>query len=160
MSITRKVSRSPASQHRVSLVVTAERAALHVGAGSVVVSGIEYALSSEQTYTLTTRALRTQVIGYLVRNRDSGAVAVLVDEIVTDGADVPFDFAGSRWEQLHMLYSFAVPANVDDLTDLAIDVWTIEAPVEAASVDGSAGVKEGEMPTGAELLRARLRGRA
>jgi hypothetical protein len=66
--------------------------------------------------------------GHLVRSRSTGKVSVLVDEVIDDGADEPFQFKGSPYEPIANLFYAYLPAGNNDLSKANVVVYRIEGP--------------------------------
>jgi len=130
MSIQIQMQFALATAYACTVPLRVEPTRLVVEAGSFVAGGVEYTLAADVQYAWEPCASARTVRITLVRERQSGAVAVVVDECVHDGVDRPYRFQGSPYEPLHVLAVGVMPAACDDATQGAWMVWHVTAPVE------------------------------
>ena len=64
----------------------------------------------------------------LVKQKETGAVTVLVDELVSDGItfDQPYEFEGGSYEPLLRIYSIPVVAGVTSLENVELQVFRMQ----------------------------------
>lgn len=80
----------------VALAVTVSGDAIVVSSGTFVVSGKTYVLEEDVRTVVSVDATDSKkVIGWLVvpKGNDGGAAELVVDEILSDGVDEPYDFS-------------------------------------------------------------------
>lgn len=118
-------SRGQAAENVFDLAVELRDGAVHVGAGTAVLRGVEYVFGGE-TIPIQSRAHDTSVIGYLVIDTDTDELVIFVDEHVQDGIDMPYIFdRGDRYRLEAHLFSFTVPVNASDLSAIDYNRWRI-----------------------------------
>lgn len=80
------------------------------GNGSFSIQGVEYKFSEPWDFDVSSDPNhRTDVVGYLVQNRNTDEVSVLVDTVVRDGISENYDFR-DEWALLERLFWIKVPA--------------------------------------------------
>lgn len=104
----------------LDLAVTVSGMVITVPAGAFINQGHNYVLASDQNYSVGASAQPRYLEGYLVKVVSTGALDVLVDEIVLDGVDVPYNFGDGTYEVLHRLFDIHVPENTIDLAPLEL----------------------------------------
>ena len=90
----------------------------------------------------------THVSGYLVFDRDEEDVTILIDEVVGDGVDEPYDFAASQYDVILVLFNVTVPAAATTLEDLDL----IVSHVVAAPKSGLQESREKQLPDREALI--------
>jgi hypothetical protein len=101
-------------QNAVALAVTVYGLQIRVTAGSFKVAGKDYSLEEDHTWVVTPSSTdMTFVDGYLVRDKQSGEVTLLVDE--TCGDEAIYDWKDSPFEHLWFLFHFGVAKDAIDL---------------------------------------------
>jgi hypothetical protein len=108
----------------------------------------DYSLGSFSSDVTPDATDPTLVCGYLVYDTVAEEMAVLIDEVVADDVDVPYEFSGSPYTVITTLFSFTLPAEATSLDGVDIAVCKIE---EAAKPDLQVA-QEGQMADRATLL--------
>ena len=130
----RKEGRPPF--HNIAPEVEIDGLTVVVKATDFRLAAVDYSLAEDQEFDVTPDANSAQhVTGYLVEEVSSGSALLLVDEVVLDGEDTPYDFDGD-YRMLHPLYWFQVPAGVESLADVEVRVHWIQAPEEESDGEG------------------------
>jgi hypothetical protein len=87
----------------------------------------DYSLGSFSSDVTPDATDPTFVCGYLVYDTVSEEMAVLIDEVVADDVDVPYEFSGSPYTVITTLFSFTLPAEATSLDGVDIAVCRIAA---------------------------------
>lgn len=112
------------SDDLVELDVSESGLDLTVAAGSFAVKGQSYDLAEDQQATVSPHATSpTWVAGYLAQHRESGEVALVVDEVVYGSGDEALDFGATEYELLHRLFTARVQAGAMNLSDIQVSVF-------------------------------------
>lgn len=84
-------------------------------------NGTAYSIEESQDFEVQSQAFPCTITGYLVKIRETGEPALLVDELLHDGVDLPYHLdGGSPYELMFVLYCFDVPPNSTDLANVTI----------------------------------------
>lgn len=119
--------KAPANIHSVVLVVEQSRMALTVKAGSFRISGQGYTLDEDFKCVISPGS---HVMGYLVENKNTGDVSVVIEE--TNEADNDtYDWISGEYNLLHSIFNVTVPSDVTTLDDVPINVFEIKEPVSS-----------------------------
>jgi hypothetical protein len=126
MPITYKYNEAVLSSYFLDLDVVVENSgtSIKVPAGSFTIEGEPRILDEDWEWDLpTSRSHSLTVLGYLVQDKESGDIQVLVDEFWNDGEDELFIFENSSpYKLLVELYGFTIqPTDPDDLN--LVDIW-------------------------------------
>lgn len=119
VDVLEQVSSDGSSQ--VDLAVRLDDQMLVVSAGSFRIMGVDHRLDEDQECEFRRDPeVDMDVFGYLVFMEDGG-VAVLVDEVLRDGKDLPFFATGvGGYHPLYLLFTFVVPAGGADDLDVKV----------------------------------------
>lgn len=121
----------PSKQTQVDLLVEVSGLNITVKAGSMVIAGKPVVLSKDTVYKASTHAQLSWLRGFLVRERTTGNVTVLVDEYVVDGEDSPFEFLPTcPYDPLYALYAAKVPSGTTDLANADFTLFRHVPPKE------------------------------
>jgi len=116
---------------QVDLTVEVSGMTVTVKSGSVKVAGKDFVLAKDVTYTASTHAQLSWLRGFIVKERTTGAVTILVDEYVVDGEDSPFEFLPTcPYDPLYALYSVKVSASTTDLANADLILYRHVPPQE------------------------------
>jgi hypothetical protein len=116
MASTLIVTRAPEALYRVDVAVALQGLRISVGAKSLVFKGETYAVGDEH-YDITCAATGGRAVGYIVKDLQTAAVSLYVNEFPVGDAGIPPDFATLGKEELHRLFSVRFAAAVTDLND-------------------------------------------
>lgn len=123
---------------------------LTVRAGDFTIVGQEYQLEDDEIFVVRADVDNyTDIFGYLVKDV-TGKVRLLVDEVVHDGEDEPFDVSASEYTPLLFIFNVRVPAQATSLDDeeLVVRRFTIrdeilkENAVRAKAVADQAAMEQ------------------
>jgi hypothetical protein len=118
-----QVVESRAPKTLVQLVVEQTGMQITVKAGTFKLSDVVETLEEDQEVTIPVRTVDTDVIGYLVRVKADGKIAVFVDEVQRDGLDDLYNFTSkSPWKLISNLFLVRVPADATTLDGETIRV--------------------------------------
>lgn len=115
----------------VSVVQPAGRVVL-IKAGTFTVGGVLHSLSEDWEWELPlNRGHSLTVLGFLVKEKDTGDIQVLIDEFWNDGSDELYQFTmDCPFEPLVELFEFTVkPEDGNSLDDVEITVRHSQAYV-------------------------------
>ena len=102
---------------------------IRVSAGDFRSAGIDYSLSEEQDYTVTAKAGKSWLVGYLATEVASGDTVVLVDHYEDPSTEM-YKFDDGVFQKIWLLFAATLPPGVTDLsTGADLQVLKI-APVE------------------------------
>lgn len=126
MSITIRASKANPADHNIELVVeVVSPTVLAVRAGTFTYERTQYALDEDQEWTLPVIPDGGMwVEGYLVVEKATGDVHVLVDEQTSGAEHYEFDGA-STFTLLNNLFSLNIPESTVSLAGLAVEVFHI-----------------------------------
>lgn len=100
-----------------------------VRSGSLTLDGAAKSLASDETFTVTNRAEKATLMGYLVEDTTDGSIHTLIDEVIDNGVDDVYVFnRGDQYKLIAYLYRVVVPSNTSDLTNVAFTRYRIIAP--------------------------------
>ena len=139
------------SVHRVALTVRQSGMTVTTEAGSFHMNEELMSLGEDTDAALTADATYdTNVVGYLARERESGAVVLAVDEVLQDGDDAACVWV--EYEPLYPLFSLVVPAGATSLDGVRIEVQHLVAPKarEKHRAPASPSEPEARTPRGGE----------
>ena len=121
------VTFSPPDLHAMDLPVALEGGLITVSSGIVKADGQDYSLEEDETFTVVSRPVLTEVIGYLVLDTfDNDSLRLFVEEIEDDGESAPYDFArGDQYTLLFYLFQVLLPADTADLAVLDYNRWVV-----------------------------------
>lgn len=95
-------------------------------------NGEDYSLSDFEGVVGPDAECLTYVSGYLVFDRDAERMTILIDEVVADDEDEPFDFTESAYDVILNLFNVTIPAGASTLEDLNVIVARVlEAEIDA-----------------------------
>ena len=139
MPIVTKAQHSLPKVTDVALAVSVENQMdIRVAAGTFKIARTDYALADDNVHTVTADPTDpTDVHGYLVRDKASGDIELLVDEAVLDGLGEAYWFSGGPKEQLYRLFTIRVPAGSTDISGETLNVWTTVQPTAEAGGPGA-----------------------
>lgn len=123
MTINWTEVQAPPAQNAVDLTITQTGMTITVEAGSFTIASVGYTLATDQNFIATADPTNdTVACGYLVKEISTGDIELMVDEVVMDGVDTPFDLDDGTYQLLHNLFAIKVPTGVANL-----DTETMEA---------------------------------
>lgn len=132
MSIKIKKQVAPSEWTSIGLEVVLSGSTITIKQGDFKVDGVDYSLSDDEVFTVTDRAEKTAVLGYLVKEKASEEARVLIDEVVA--GEVNFKFDGSPYVLLYALFAIDIPSNSADVSAATGRVWnTVESLEEEES---------------------------
>lgn len=108
----------------LALPVSVNGMLITVGSGDFHYCGEALTLSDDAEYVVTPDATYdTVLLASLVKGpAPAFEVSVVVDEVLQDGADRPFDLNDSEYQTLGRLFSCSIPAGATSLDDVTISV--------------------------------------
>lgn len=131
MPVTNQTTYAKPDRAALELPVTVNGIVITVGKGGFKFHGEDLTLDDDVEFTVTVDPTNdTAVLAYLVKVIADGSVDVVVDEVVSDGVDVPFNFKGSPYELLTRIFFCEVPAAAADLSAVDITAIRVEARPE------------------------------
>lgn len=108
-------------KERLDLKVSVSGMVVSVEAGSFRINGVENKLLEDEHCKITAHPeYKTGVLASLVLA--DGVARVLLDEVVKDGVDQPFNLKDSGYTLLISLFDCIVPAGATDLNDVDVRV--------------------------------------
>lgn len=123
MAITKHVFHSPRAQHAVDLTYQVVGMIITVKAGTLRIIGRDVVFTEDFGHEVPSSSVERYLKGFLVRNKTTDEITVVVDEILLDGTDEPFDFKTSDYESLMTLYEMAIPADTVSLEALELKTF-------------------------------------
>lgn len=118
--------------HALDLAVTVEAPMdIRVGAGAFKIEGTDYEFDADHVHTCTADPTdTTMVVGWIQKDKASGNVELVIDEVVQDGADQQYQPDRATKLLLHRLFQILVPAAATSITNETLRVARIIAPEE------------------------------
>ena len=111
----------------VNLVISTTGLTISVDAGSFTWTSSTRNLIATDHVVAVDPTDPTDVVGMLVLDVNDDAL-VLVDEIIIDGIDLPYDFSASSYVLLHTLFIIRVPAAAANLDGLTLNCFNVIHP--------------------------------
>lgn len=129
MTTTTVDTEAPAARHGIDLAVTLENLLdIRVAAASFKMIGEDFDFPSDIVHSVTVDGTDpTHVVGWIQKDNTSGVAELVVDEMVLDGTDEPYEAPAGK-TLLHRLFEVRAPAAATDITDEELRVSRIVAP--------------------------------
>lgn len=112
----------------LDLGVTASGMKIVVHPGEFVVGRKAGVIVEEQEFEVTKRNEDVCVYGYIVENRKTGELSLLVDEVVKDGRDEPVCFGDTPFSLVFNLFYVLVPGRAESLNDFVLTITRMVIP--------------------------------
>ncbi len=129
MTTTTIDTEAKASRHGIDLTVTLENLLdIRVAAASFKMIGEDFDFPDDIVHSVTVDGTDvTQVVGWIQKDNATGDAELVVDEMVLDGSDEPYEAPAGK-TLLHRLFDILAPAASADITDEELRVSRIVAP--------------------------------
>jgi len=101
-----------------------------VKAGSFRIKGQDFTLAEDEVFTAVADATYdTAVVGYLCQDLNNGGqLALVVDEVLQDGADTPARWDSTAYKSLVPAFIVNVPAGATTLDDVVVTARKLVDP--------------------------------
>lgn len=119
--IIERISYARPEMNGLNLNVSQDNDTVTVEAGLFKIAGQDYELDQVWTFQATSRPNMTVVMGYLVQDKTTEVVSMVIDEFVQDGVDVRW-VGDPNLNVLEELFWIKVPENVTNLDDIEVQV--------------------------------------
>lgn len=137
MITTFRHARSKVGDDMQLLVEQTDFTKLCVRAGAFRLLGENMVLAEDAEWEFTQQPTeRMWADGFIVRDRSTGEVAVLVDEFTYGEGGERYDFNSGPYELVHYLFRFDIPAGMASLESVICFVEHIVEVVEEEGEDG------------------------
>jgi len=112
----------------MDLEVSVEGMEISVVGGKVTLGEVVGTVPSAACTIVSDDDYPVSVFGYVVQDRESGKLDLLVDEVAVERGDRRYRFSESGpYRLLNRLFHMNVPAGATDLSEVLVTVWKIVA---------------------------------
>jgi hypothetical protein len=112
------------TRYRIDLVVDVREREIRVRAGSILDNGREFTLREDETFELETRPQPTLIKAYLVVDKASNRLRLLLDEFVVGEDDQPYIFnEDGPYQVIQPLFHGSIPPQCRSFDDAEIHVF-------------------------------------
>jgi hypothetical protein len=112
------------TRYQMDLAIDVREKEIRVRAGTIRDNGRELTLMEDETFELETRPQQTLVLAYLVVDKASDRLRVMVDEFVVGQDDRPYTFReGGPYEVIQRLFQGTIPPHCQTFEDAEIHVF-------------------------------------